>query len=211
MSLRQNDDFQMTLSEQTIGTDPFALFHEWFREAKSSEHSDPDAACLATAADGRPSARMVLVRTVDSRGFAFFTNENSRKGQQLNSNPFAALCYHWKSLGRQVRIEGRVEHTTTAESDDYFSSRHRGSRIGAWASLQSQPLESREDLLKRVAAIEKQYEGSDVIPRPAHWHGFRIVPTRIEFWQQGEFRLHDRFIFTRDDEHSAWRVERQHP
>lgn len=210
MSLRQNDDLCMTISEHNIGTDPFALFHQWFEEAKSSEPSDPDAACLSTAdKEGRPSARMVLVRKADANGFVFFSNETSRKGQQMTANPNAALCYHWKSRGRQVRIEGRVEHTSAQESDAYFSSRHRSSRIGAWASLQSQPLESREALLKRVADIEKKYDGNDV-PRPDHWHGFRIVPTRIEFWQEGEFRLHDRFIFTRDT-NGAWRVERQHP
>lgn len=200
----------MTLSEHTIGSDPFTLFHQWFEEAKSSESADPDAACLATADhQGRPSARMVLVRKVDQDGFVFFSNETSRKGQQLSANPNAALCYHWKSRGRQVRIEGRVEHTTTKESDDYFTSRHRSSRIGAWASLQSQPLESRDALLKRVADVENKYDGSDV-PRPDHWHGFRIIPTRIEFWQEGEFRLHDRFIFIRADD-GTWRVERQHP
>ncbi len=200
----------MTLLETAIrNADPFSLFHEWFKEAKGSEPSDPDAACLATTDEGRPSARMVLVRRVDSRGFVFFTNANSRKGQQLTGNPFAALCYHWKSLERQVRVEGAVEQVDASDSDDYYASRPRGSRIGAWASDQSQPLSSRETLLQKTAALEKQYEGQD-IPRPPHWGGFRIVPSRIEFWQQGEFRLHDRFVFVRGTD-GAWSVQRLYP
>jgi len=200
----------MTMLETDIrNADPLSLFYQWFEAAKGSEHADPDAACLATAQDGRPSARMVLVRRVDERGFTFFTNENSRKGQQLTANGFAALCYHWKSLERQIRVEGSVERADASESDAYYASRTRGSRLGAWASEQSQPLGSRETLLKKVSALEAQYEGT-AIPRPPFWGGFRIVPTRIEFWQQGEFRLHDRFVFTRNAS-NGWDVQRLHP
>lgn len=191
--------------------DPIGLFHEWFQEAKSSESADPDAACLATTGpDGCPSARMVLVRRVDAKGFVFFTNENSRKGQQLLKGGFAALCYHWKTLARQVRVEGRVETVSEAESDLYFNSRHRSSRIGAWASQQSQDLDSRATLLAKNAEMEKRFEGTNDIPRPQHWHGFRILPARIEFWQDGEFRLHDRFVFTRTDQ-GVWSPQRLYP
>lgn len=199
----------MTLLDADIrNSDPFVLFSQWFEEAKGSEASDPDAACLATMDGARPSARMVLVRRVDHRGFVFFTNENSRKGQQMKSGAFAALCYHWKSQQRQVRVEGAVEVVDAKESDAYYASRPRGSRIGAWASLQSEPLNSRETLLKRAADIEKKFEGQD-IPRPPHWFGYRVIPSRIEFWEQGEARLHDRFVFTRKGD--GWDMVRLYP
>lgn len=189
--------------------DPFNLFHKWFEDAKSSEPSDPDAACLATAnSSGKPSARMVLVRTADSRGFAFFTNERSRKGREMAANAHAALCFHWKSIKRQVRIEGRVERVSAAEADAYYASRPRGSRIGAWASLQSEVLESRATLEARVEELEKEYAFKD-IPRPKHWGGYRIVPERIEFWEQAAYRLHDRIAFTRHE--AGWTIERLYP
>lgn len=191
------------------GSDPFNLFDEWFEGAKSSEPFDPDAACLATATEnGKPSARMVLVRKVDSRGFVFYTNEHSRKGRELIEGGFAALCYHWKSMERQVRVEGAVLKLDNAESDLYHAARPRESRISAWASQQSQPLESRAVFLERVAQITAHYEGKDV-PRPPHWGGFRIVPERIEFWQAGESRMHDRFVFTR--EKAGWSIQRLYP
>lgn len=191
------------------GSNPFNLFFEWFEVAKGSEPSDPDAACLATATEnGKPSARMVLVRQVDSKGFVFYTNEHSRKGRQLIEGGYGALCYHWKSLERQVRVEGSVEHLSAQESDLYHANRPRESRISAWASQQSQPLESREVFLERVAQITKHYEGKDV-PRPPHWGGFRIVPERIEFWQAGQARMHDRFVFTRSP--GGWDIQRLYP
>jgi pyridoxamine 5'-phosphate oxidase len=199
----------MSLLDADIrNSDPINLFHQWFEEAKSSEPSDPDAACLATAHENCPSARMVLVRRVDARGFVFFTNENSRKGQQMKAGAYAALCYHWKSLGRQVRVEGAVEYVSDSESDEYYASRPRGSRIGAWASDQSQVLESRDTLVKKAQEIEKKFEGAD-IPRPPFWRGFRVIPSRIEFWESGEFRLHDRFIFTKAAD--GWDVVRLYP
>lgn len=192
------------------GTDPFNLFNEWFDRAKSSEPADADAACLATVDDGKPSARMVLVRKVDPRGFVFFTNENSRKGQQLLKGGFAALCYHWKSQERSIRIEGAVESVSAQESDAYYASRPRGSKIGAWASLQSEALDSRETLIEKSKEIEKKFEGREDIPRPPHWHGFRIKPERIEFWQNGQFRLHDRFVFTKNEK-GEWIAQRLYP
>lgn len=176
---------------------PFGLFQTWFAEAKSSEPEDADAACIATVDEwGMPNARMVLMRKVDERGFVFFTNYESRKGQELINHPKAAICYHWKSLQRQVRIQGKVEKVSEAEADAYFNSRPRNSRIGAWASIQSQPLPARQDLLDRVAEFEKKFDGVENPPRPEYWSGFRIVPERIEFWQQTEFRLHERQVYT---------------
>jgi len=197
------------LDTPPVDTDPFNLFLEWFEGAKGSEQSDPDAACLATADRfGKPSARMVLVRQVDSRGFVFYTNEHSRKGRELIEGGYAALCYHWKSLERQVRIEGPVVQLDDLESDLYHAARPRASRISAWASQQSQPLESRETFLERVKQVEAHYEDKDV-PRPPHWGGFRIVPDRIEFWQAGSARMHDRFVFTRDGD--GWKNQRLYP
>lgn len=176
---------------------PFALFQAWFADAKQSETEDPDAACIASVdKDGMPNARMVLIRQVDERGFVFFTNYESRKGRELLAHPKAAICYHWKSLQRQVRVQGRVETVSEAEADAYFHSRPRNSRIGAWASKQSQPLENRDELLTRVAEFEREFDGVENPPRPPHWSGFRIVPERIEFWQQTEFRLHERQVYT---------------
>lgn len=176
---------------------PFELFHAWFAEAKQNEKEDPDAACVATVdKDGMPNARMVLIRKVDEHGFVFFTNYESRKGQEILNNPKAAICYHWKSLQRQVRVQGSVGKVTDAEADAYFNSRPRNSRIGAWASKQSQLLLNRDELLNRVEEFEKKFDGVENPPRPSHWSGFRIVPERIEFWQQTEFRLHERQVYT---------------
>ena len=177
--------------------DPFALFAAWLAEATKSEPNDPDALCLATATkEGRPSARMVLLKDVDPRGFVFYTNLESRKGRELAANPFAALCFHWKSLRRSVRVEGRVEPVSAEEADAYYASRARGSRIGAWASRQSRPLEGRWALEKAVAEYTMKF-GLSEIPRPAHWSGFRLVPDRIEFWRDMPFRLHERRVFHR--------------
>jgi pyridoxamine 5'-phosphate oxidase len=181
-------------------TDPFALFDEWLGEARSSEINDPDAMAFASAdQSGRPSVRMVLLRRVGPTGFAFFTHLDSRKGRELLANPFGALAIHWKSLRRQVRAEGRVEQVTDAEADSYFAGRGRESRIGAWASDQSQPLADRAIFERRFEEATARFEGADV-PRPPRWSGFRLVPDRIEFWSDRAHRLHERRLFTRTGE-----------
>ncbi len=191
--------------------DPLTLFEEWFAKAEEQEINDANAMALATAdGDGRPSLRMVLLKGVDARGFVFYTNLDSRKGGQLAENPAAALLFHWKSLRRQVRIEGPVAAVTDQEADAYFASRHRASQIGAWASEQSRPLEARFALEKRVAEYTAKF-GISAVPRPDFWSGFRVTPLRIEFWQDGAFRLHDRFLFARAEESSPWEVQRLFP
>ena len=178
-------------------TDPFARFLEWMNEAWTHEPEDANAMTLATATpDGTPSARIVLLKGADARGFVFYTNLESRKGEELAANSRAALLFHWKPLGRQVRIEGRVEHVTGAEADAYYASRPRISRLGAWASDQSRVLANRAELERRLADYEAKYPGED-IPRPPHWSGFRIVPERFEFWQNMPFRLHDRTVYAK--------------
>ena len=189
---------------------PISFFQNWLADARQSEPNDPEAMALATVGEnGLPSVRMVLMKGVDQQGFRFFTNMESRKGRELAAHPRAALCFHWKSLLRQVRVEGRVEKLPAADADDYFNTRHPLSKLGAWASAQSRPLDSREVLEDRVRAIEEKYQGQD-IPRPPYWSGYLVVPEKIEFWQQGEGRLHDRFLFTRKAEDS-WDLQRLNP
>lgn len=188
---------------------PYAIFADWFAEATRSEPNDPNAMCLATSTpDGRPSARMVLLKGHDAKGFVFYTNLESRKGGELAANPHAALCFHWKTLTRSVRVEGRVEPVTEAEADAYYASRSRGSRIGAWASRQSRELEGRWALEKAVAEYTVKF-GLGEIPRPSHWSGFRILPERIEFWRDMPFRLHERRVFVTGED--GWKLETLYP
>ena len=180
--------------------DPIALFEAWFADARASEPNDPDAMALATATpDGMPSVRMVLLKEHGPQGFVFYTNAASRKGGEIRANPRAALLFHWKSLGRQVRIEGALEEVPTAMADAYFASRHPDSRLGSAASDQSRPLDDRATYLARVAALREAHPDG-AVPRPAHWTGFRLAPERIEFWLGREFRLHERRLFTRGGE-----------
>jgi pyridoxamine 5'-phosphate oxidase len=197
MSGSDQDDF-------TQIDEPFALFGQWLAEATASEPNDPNGMALATVdAEGLPNVRMVLLKDVDPRGFVFYTNLESQKGTELLGQGKAALLFHWKSLRRQVRVRGPIERVTEAEADAYFASRARLSRIGAWASQQSRPLESRFALEKAVAAYTARYAIGEV-PRPPYWSGFRVLPVSIEFWKDGAFRLHDRIRFRRETPAGPW-------
>ncbi len=190
-------------------TDPHALFDSWYAEARASELNDSNAMALATAdGEGRPSVRMVLLKGHDARGFVFYTNLESRKAGELIENPHAALLFHWKSLRRQIRIEGAVSRVTDAEGDAYFATRSRDSQLGAWASDQSRPLESRALFETRYREMADRFAGQPV-PRPPHWSGFRIAPERIEFWLDREHRLHERRLFVRDGD--GWREGMLYP
>lgn len=199
-----SDDF-------TQNSEPFELFAQWLNDATKSEVNDPNALALATVdTDGLPNVRMVLLKDFDEHGFVFYTNYESTKGQEILSAQKAAMCFHWKSLRRQVRVRGPVELVSAEEADAYYASRPRGSRIGAWASKQSRPLESRFALEKAVAEYTARY-AIGTIPRPAHWSGFRIRPVSIEFWHDRPFRLHDRVLFTRDTPQGEWKTDRLYP
>ena len=200
---------QGPLHADRLTDDPFALFGAWFDEAKQTEINDPDAMAIASVADnGMPSVRMVLLKQWSKDGFVFFTNYDGRKADELLATKKAAFVMHWKSLRRQVRVTGMVEPVAPEVSDDYFASRPRGSQIGAWASIQSRPLERRQTLADRVAEIEAKYPNE--VPRPPHWGGFIIRPEEIEFWADGAFRLHDRFRYIKDDA-GQWSATRLYP
>jgi pyridoxamine 5'-phosphate oxidase len=201
---------RLTFGDLPETDDPFAFFALWMKEAAAKEPRDPDACALATVdADGLPDVRMVLLKRFDERGFVFFTNADSAKGQELEGNLMAAIVFHWKSLNRQIRVRGRVERVSDRESDDYFASRPRGAQIGAWASKQSRPLDSRATLQAEVARCEKQYPGT--VPRPPYWRGYRIAPVAIEFWMDQPFRLHDRLVYSRAKPGEPWTRQRLYP
>ena len=203
-------DTVLTTGDFTEAAEPFQLFASWLKDATASEPNDPTALALATVdTDGLPDVRMVLLKGFDEHGFVFYTNFESAKGREILATMKAAMCFHWKSLRRQVRVRGPVEIVTDAEADEYFASRPRGSRIGAWASKQSRPLESRFALEKAVAEYTARHVIGD-IPRPPHWSGFRIVPSQIEFWHDRPFRLHDRVVFTRTKD-GGWDKDRLYP
>lgn len=191
--------------------DPVALFAEWMADARAAELNDSNAMALATVdPSGMPDVRMVLLKGVDERGFVFYTNSESIKGEQIKANEKAALCFHWKSLRRQVRVRGLTERVSEAEADAYFASRARGSQIGAWASDQSRVVSSRDALEASVKEVERKYEGMDV-PRPPHWYGWRVIPQSIEFWRDRPFRLHDRLLFSRRAAEKEWDKQRLCP
>ena len=191
--------------------DPYDVFAEWYADAGSCGIKEPTAVALATAdSDGQPSLRMVLLKGYGPDGFVFYTNYESRKGQELLSNPKAALCFHWMPLERQVRVQGRVEQVTAAEANAYFASRHRDSQLGAWASQQSRPMATAYDLEKNVAKMALKFN-IGTVPRPPYWSGFRIVPHRIEFWAGKPFRLHERVVVSRDGDEAPWTTERLFP
>ncbi len=200
----------LTFGETELPADPFAAFEIWLSEAESTEINDPNAMALATVdSDGLPDVRTVLLKGVDARGFVFYTNFESRKGEELLGQRKAALCFHWKSRRRQVRVRGTVETVDDAEANAYYQTRARVSRLGAWASQQSRPLASRAELEQRVAELDRRFPGDD-IPRPPHWSGFRVVPVQFEFWQDGAFRLHDSYRLVKG-EGGDWEATRLNP
>jgi pyridoxamine 5'-phosphate oxidase len=198
----------MSSMDEIAESEPLAPFRRWLDEAWKGEPNAHAMSLATTTPEGRPSARMVLLKGLDERGFVFYTNLDSRKSRELFANPHAALCFMWKSLNRQVRIEGIIELVGDEEADAYFASRPRDSQIGAWASDQSQPLASRAELERRVKEFSHRFDNTSV-PRPPNWSGFRVIPQRIEFWQERPFRLHDRLLFVREGE--EWRRERLYP
>ncbi len=204
----RRDYARESLTERDVDSDPIAQFEKWFEEALHAEMIEPNAMTLATStSDGRPSARIVLLKGADAKGFVFFTDYRSRKGAELEANPHVSLCFWWDALQRQVRITGTVARVSREESETYFRTRPRGSRIGAWASRQSSALASREVLEKEVERLDSAY--SEDVPLPPHWGGYRVAPDAIEFWQGRPSRLHDRIVYTRDG--GNWGIGRLSP
>ena len=197
------------MTDEIAEDEPFAAFARWFELATKSEPLAETMTLAPATRNGVPSVRAVLLKGFDQRGFVFYTNFESRKAEELFANPRAASCFHWKSLQRQVRVEGAVSVVSDDEADAYFASRPRDSQIGAWASDQSHPVADRSELERRFASFSQQYAECAVVPRPAYWSGFRIAPERVEFWQDRPFRLHDRVLFTREGE--TWRKQRLFP
>ncbi len=210
-SLQRHDDYTRgALDEAGAAPNPFRQFDAWFTDAQAADIPDPNAMTVATAtADGQPSARIVLLRGYDERGFVFYTNYESRKGQELAGNPVAALVFFWPALERQIRITGAVAQASRDETDRYFRGRPRGSRLGAWASPQSAAIVSRAEIEDRLRDLEQQYPGDD-IPTPPHWGGYRVAPDAFEFWQGRPSRLHDRLRYTRQPD-GSWRIDRLAP
>ena len=208
-NLRHEYTFQ-GLSEMDVHPNPFEQFKTWFEQAVAAQLPEPNAMTIATVtSDGKPSARIVLLKDYDERGFVFYTNYQSHKGQQLVENPWGAIAFWWAELERQVRIEGRVEKVSPAESDAYFHSRPISSQLGAWASNQSQVIESREVLEQQLQKLKEEYDNKEV-PRPPHWGGFRVIPNEIEFWQGRPSRLHDRLLYQRSED-GSWKIQRLSP
>lgn len=200
----------MTINQ--LPANPYDLFGEWFQLAGEKEPNDPNAMCLATVgANGAPSARMVLLKGLEKdRGFIFYTNAESRKGGELSGNPHVAVCFHWKSLLRQIRIEGRIEQVSADTADAYYQSRERGSRVGAWASRQSRPLADYATLKNHVEAKEAEFADKENFPRPAYWNGYCINPQRIEFWIDGQYRLHQRYVYEKQSD-GSWTIGMLYP
>ena len=190
--------------------DPIELFQKWFKEAEEKEISDANAMQIATVSkNGFPSVRTVLMKDIIDGNFVFYTNYESRKSKEILETKKAAICFYWKSINRQIRVVGEIKKISEAISDKYFRTRSLGSKVGAWASMQSQPLKSRKTLLNKVEELKKKFDNN--VPRPKHWGGFQIIPNEFEFWQDGEFRLHDRFILKPIDKSSLWKCQRHYP
>ncbi|MGH1456932.1 MAG: pyridoxamine 5'-phosphate oxidase [Alphaproteobacteria bacterium] len=190
---------------------PVTFFQEWLNKARETEINDPEAMALATSTkDGHPSVRMVLLKHIDNNGFKFHTNEQSQKGSELDQNPHAALCFHWKTLRKQVRVEGIIKKASQTEADEYFKNRPYARQIGAWASDQSRPLESREFLENKIAQIQNQYPEGSKVPRPPYWIGYRVIPQKMEFWWDNQDRLHDRILYTQTSS-GQWEIKRLYP
>ncbi len=201
------------MKEKKLDKNPIKQFQDWLKLAEESEINDPGAMALATSTpDGKPSVRMVLLKQADESGFKFHSNADSQKGREINANKQAALCFYWKSLRKQVRVEGLLEIISDEEADEYFKTRPYNRQIGAWASDQSRPLESREHLEQKIEKLEEQYPEGSTIPRPENWVGYRLVPETIEFWLDNPDRLHDRFVYKRDDQNKEkWNITRLYP
>lgn len=200
------------LDEKDLPNEPIELFKKWFEEACSTKMHEPNAMCLSTCGkDGKPSARFVLLKNYDQRGFVWFTNYESRKSGQIQENPYAALTFWWGELERSIRIEGEVEKVSDEESDAYFNSRPRGSQIGAWTSDQSRPIDDRAAIEKKEQEIKDKFEGQEKVTRPPHWGGWRVKPSLIEFWKGRQSRLHDRIVYTKADGEQTWKTQRLQP